>query len=239
MPFASRLWSVGRLLLLLSALGATFASTVVVGMRVALRFREVAVPDLIGQSVSAATGLLANDGLLLRVDVSRRDHPPVPPNRIAQQDPASGVGTRRNRAIRVWLQTPALAALVPDLTGDTERTARIRAEQAGLTVHQGTLIASDAPPGTVLAQWPPAGATGDGVQFLVSTGQNNRTWILPDITGLDADSIAESLRGEGLRTIQVARRVPLGGVAGTIAAQIPAAGSPVYPAHTITLEVFR
>ena len=239
MPLAMRLWSVGRILLLLAALGATFAATAVLGLRMALRFREVPVPDLTGQSVGAATTLLAADGLTLRVDASRRDHPSVQPDRIAQQDPAAGISTRRPRAVRVWLKAPARAKLVPDLVGDTERTARIRSDEAGLTLDQTTPIPAPQPAGTVLAQWPPPGMPGDTVRLVVSAGPQAQPVLLPDLVGQDGAAVADALRAERFRVLVSPRRRAPGTTTGLIAAQQPPAGSPVGPTDTIALEVFR
>ena len=243
MPIAMRLWSVGRVLLLLAALGATFAATAVLGLRMALGFREVPVPDLTGQSVAAATARLAADGLTLRVDASRRDHPSIQPDRIAQQDPAAGISTRRRRAVRVWLKAPARARLVPDLEGNTERTARIRSDEAGLTLDQATPIPSPQPTGTVLAQWPPAGMPGGTVRLVVSAGPQAQVVLLPDLVGQDGAAVADALKAEGLRVLVSPRRRAPGTApattAGLVAAQQPPAGSPVGPTDTIALEVFR
>ena len=239
MPIAMRLWSVGRVLLLLAALGATFAATAVVGLRVALRFREVPVPDLTGQSVAAATERLAADGLTLRVDVNRRAHPSVQPDRIAQQDPAAGISTRRPRAVRVWLKAPARATLVPDLVGNTERTARIRTDEAGLTLDEATPVPAPQPAGTVLAQWPPAGMPGNTVRLVVSAGLHAQPVLLPDLIGQDGTTVAGALKAEGLRVMVSPRRRAPGTTAGLIAAQQPPAGSPVGPTDTIAIEVYR
>ncbi|MEQ1896308.1 MAG: PASTA domain-containing protein [Vicinamibacterales bacterium] len=250
MPIAMRLWSVGRTLLLLAALGTTFAAAAVVGLRVALRFREVPVPDLTGQSVAAATERLAAEGLTLRVDASRRAHPSVPPDRIAQQDPSAGVSTRRPRAVRVWLKAPARATLVPDLVGNTERTARIRTDEAALMLEVATPVTAPQPAGTVLAQWPPAGMPGDTVRLVVSAGPHAAPVLLPDLVGQEGTAVADALKAEGLRVVLVTRRRTAGTASSTtsstsstttglIASQQPPAGSPVGPTDTIALEVYR
>lgn len=225
------------MLLLLAALGATFAATAVLGLRLALRFREVAVPDLIGQSVAAATERLAADGLALRVDASRREHPSVQPDRIAQQDPAPGLSTRRPRAVRVWLKAPVRARQVPDLVGNTERTARIRTEQAGLVLEQATSVSAPQPRGTVLAQWPPAGMAGETVRLIVSSGLRAQEVLMPDLTGRRGGEAAEALRAGGLRVVLSAHRRAPGLPAGLVAGQQPPAGALVGPADTIALEV--
>jgi len=238
MPFARGLWSAGRLLLLLAALGMTFTGSAVLGLRIALRSREVPVPDLIGQSVETATERLAAAGLTLRVDASRREHPGIAPDRIALQDPAPGASARRPRAVRVWLKATVRAILIPDFTGGTERTARIRADQAGVRLDPST-IPDGRPSGTVIAQWPPAGAPGDVVRLVISAGPQAWPVLMPDVTGQDSARVTEDLTVAGLHVLLTARRRPVGVPAGLIAAQQPPGGSPAAPTATITLEVYR
>ena len=107
--------SVGRLLLLAAALGATFFLFFGVALRVALRAREVQVPPLVGKTVSEATQSLGALGLTLRVDATRRTDPKVTANRIMQQDPPAGAAARSQRSIRVWLSAGPRTTTVPEL----------------------------------------------------------------------------------------------------------------------------
>ena len=96
-------WSVGRLLLLATALGATFLLFFGVALRVALRAREVQVPTLVGKTVNDASQMLGVLGLTLKVDPTRRPDANVPASRIMLQDPPAGAAARLQRSIRVWL----------------------------------------------------------------------------------------------------------------------------------------
>ena len=64
MPLVSgRVWSLGKILLLIAALAATFLLFAGVAVRVALRAREVQVPRLTGHTVNEATQALSDLGL--------------------------------------------------------------------------------------------------------------------------------------------------------------------------------
>jgi len=126
MQIKTRVWSVGKVLLLVGAVVSTFFLFAGISMRVALRAREVQVPDLRGHDVKDASQSLAEIGLGLRVDDIRRPDARVPAGRIMQQDPFAGVQARRQRTIRVWLSAGVASTTVPALVGQTERTARIR-----------------------------------------------------------------------------------------------------------------
>ena len=126
-------------------------------MRVALRVREVPVPDLRNHTVAEATAQLQEDGLALTVDESGRLDPKIPAGRIALQEPAPGAITRRQRSIRVWVSQGPRITVIPALTGESERAAQLRLQQDGLAVSSlAEVRSSDFPSGTVIAQEPPA-----------------------------------------------------------------------------------
>ncbi len=72
MRFGTRVWGLGKLLVLIGALGATFLMFFGISVRVALRAQEVDVPLLIGRPVEEATAALTALGLGVRVDEARR-----------------------------------------------------------------------------------------------------------------------------------------------------------------------
>jgi beta-lactam-binding protein with PASTA domain len=78
MPFKTRVWSAGKLLLLGGALLLTYVLFAAAAMRFALKTREVSVPDLAGKTVNEARTVLADAGLNLRVEEGRRVDPKVP-----------------------------------------------------------------------------------------------------------------------------------------------------------------
>ena len=57
MALTTRVWSAGKLLFLVGALFLTYVVFAFVGMRVALRTREVQVPTLGGRTVNEATAV--------------------------------------------------------------------------------------------------------------------------------------------------------------------------------------
>ena len=102
MALTKRLLNTSKLLVLAGALLITFFLSATGAMRLALLSREVEVPSLSGKSTEEASQLLSQLGLSLRIDENRRIDPNVPINLIAQQDPQSGIATRRQRGVRVW-----------------------------------------------------------------------------------------------------------------------------------------
>src|SRR5262245_57331837 len=167
----SRVWSAGKILVLLAALGATFLVSAFIAVRVAVRAREVTVPALSGQSVNDASQRLEDLGLTLRVDDNQRVDAKVAAGHILQQDPAPGVRVRRARSVRVWVSAGEATTSVPDLVGQTERTAQMRVQQDGLTVAAVAEIRShDYAAESVVAQDPAPSVKGDRVALLVNRG---------------------------------------------------------------------
>ena len=63
MALTSRVWGAGKVLVLLAALGATYLLSAFLSARIAMRAREVTVPDLAGRSVNQASATLVAEGL--------------------------------------------------------------------------------------------------------------------------------------------------------------------------------
>jgi hypothetical protein len=95
MALKTRVWSAGKLVVLAGALVATYLLFAAASMRVALRAREVQVPDLSGRTTNEATVIAADLGLTLRVDETRRPDLKIPVGRIMAQESIAGSIARR------------------------------------------------------------------------------------------------------------------------------------------------
>ncbi|MGH9346002.1 MAG: PASTA domain-containing protein [Vicinamibacterales bacterium] len=240
MRFGTRVWSAGKLLVLVGALAVTFSLFAALAMRVALRTREVQVPDLVGRGVHEASQALGGLGLTLRVDENRRPDTRVPAGRIMQQDPPAGVQARRQRSIRVWLSAGSRAATVPALVGQTERTARIRLEQDGLAVGALSEFRSpEYPADAIVAQNPPPSSRADAVSLLVNRGDEATSYVMPDLIGVNGDRAAEVLRARGFRVSIVGEQPYAGVPPGVVVRQQPPGGFQLGPSDAISLEVSR
>lgn len=240
MPLGTRVWSLGKLLVLAGALAVTFLVFFGLSMRVALRTREVKVPSLVGRTLPEATQVLNELGLPLRVDENRRADDTIPSGRIMQQDPAPGLAARRGRTVRVWISSGSRSTTVPLLVGQTERTARFRLEQDGLEIGPVSEFRSpDYPADAIVAQDPPASSRAPDVALLINRGEQAATFVMPDVIGMEGERAAQALRMRGFR-VAITGSQPYPGVPpGTIVRQQPAGGFQVGPADAISLEVSR
>jgi beta-lactam-binding protein with PASTA domain len=240
MTLRTRVWSAGKWLLVAVALVGTYVLFAAASMRIALRSREVKVPDLTNRSANEATALIADLGLTLRVDDSRRPDPKIGAGRVLAQEPAAGSVARRPRSIRVWLSAGQRALTVPPLIGETERTAQLRLTQDGLTMSGVSEIRSrDFPTDVVVAQNPPAKSAAGSVALLVNRGEAGASYVMPDLIGVNGDRAADILRTRGFRVAVTGSNPYPGVAAGIVIRQSPQAGFQVVPGEPISLEVSR
>lgn len=238
MRLGTRVWSLGKLLVLIGALGATFLLFFGISVRVALRAQEVDVPPLVGRTQAEASAMLTSLGLGVRIDDNQQTDHAVPAGRIMRQDPPAGRQARRERTVRLWVSSGPRAITVPELAGQSERLARIRLAQEGLDIATVSEIRSvEHAPDSIVAQDPAPSARAPRVSLLVSRSEAAITYVMPDLTGQPADSAFALLQARGFRV--TLNPVPGAGQPGVIARQRPAAGHRVSQVDPVSLEVSR
>jgi eukaryotic-like serine/threonine-protein kinase len=240
MALRTRVWSAGKLLLVCGALLVTYVLFAAAAMRVAIKTREVEVPELNGKSVNEASVLLIDAGLLLKVEEGRRVDAKVPAGQILAQDPAAGIRTRRERSVKVWVSAGPRSSIVPSLVGESDRTAQMRVQQDGFIVSSLSEIRSaEYAAGTVVAQTPPAKSKSERVALLVNRGERGATYVMPDLIGVNGDRAADVLRARGFRVAVVGDHPYPGVPAGVVLRQAPQAGFQIAPGEAISIEVSR
>lgn len=227
-------------MLLGGGLLATYVLFAAASMRVALRAREVQVPDFSNRTANEATALATNLGLGLKVDESRRPDPKIGAGRVLAQEPAAGSIARRQRSVKVWLSAGQRNATMPLLIDETERTAQLRLTQDGLTLSDIAEIRSeDFAPDVIVAQTPPARSAAGPVALLVNRGERGASYVMPDLIGVNGDRAADILRNRSFRVALVGSNPYPGVAAGVVLRQSPQAGFQVGPGEPISLEVSR
>jgi serine/threonine-protein kinase len=240
MALRTRVWSAGKLVLLGSALAATYVLFAAAAMRVALRAREVQVPDFTNRTANEASAMASTVGLTLKVDETRRPDPKIGAGRVIAQDPAVGSIARRQRTLKVWLSAGQRALVVPGLIGETERTAQLRLAQDGLTLSDVAEIRSQTfAPDIIVAQTPPAKTAAGHVALLVNRGERGASYVMPDLIGVNGDRAADILRDRGFRVAVVGSTPYPGVAAGVVIRQSPQAGFQIGPGEPVSLEVSR
>jgi len=240
MALKGRVWTAGKFFVLACGLLATFLVFAMAAMRVTIRLREVAVPDLVGRTLPDATARLAALDLSVTVEDGPRVDPSVPKGAVVAQDPSEGVATRRQRSVRVWLSAGPSTIKVPGLVGEAERAAQARLQDASVTLSDRAEIRSrDYPSGAVIAQDPVANTEATQVALLVNLGERGATFVMPDFIGTSGASAVELLRARGFRVTVVGDHPYPGVPAGVVLRHHPPAGFQIAPGEPISLEVSR
>ena len=209
-------------------------------MTFAIRGREVVVPELSGMTESEAAAIMFDVGLRMVVE-SHRFSGVVPSGAILEQTPRAGSSVKRDRSIRVLLSLGDRQFPVPDVEGNSLRSAQMVLDQRGLTVGNTLYAHSDiGQKSTVIYQFPSAGDMGGSdpsVNVLVSLGPVTGYFIMPNVTGQQANDAASRIRDAGFRIgrMTYTRQPNMG--QGRILNQHPPAGYKVSKTDLIQLEV--
>src|SRR5277367_5961430 len=191
----------GALAMLVVALLSAFIT-----MRLAIHGREVKVPTLTGLTLSDASKQTRSLGLRLNLE-NRFYSPNPPPGHILAQSPAPGATVRRQWTVRVTESLGAQQVAIPDLIGQSERTASINIRRLGLELGAVAHIAAPGEPGIVIAQTPAPNAAGvdrPRVRLLVSElaeAESPQAFVMPSLAGLTLSGAAARAAALGLHIV--------------------------------------
>ena len=228
-----------------------FMASALTAMRFAIHGRQTHVPKIVGMTPRDAENTLESNGLVLdRTD--RFYSADIPAGRIVSQVPLPGEQVRRGWHVRVAESMGPQRVTIPDLTGDSERSAEINIRRRGLEL--GTMAVADIPdatPDQIVAQSPPANATNVSlpkISFLIAATEDRKSYVVPDLRGRTEDEAVNAIVGAGLKVGSISSQPAADGAnspetlpAGTrmVVKTIPGAGQRVYEGQSVSLEVTR
>jgi beta-lactam-binding protein with PASTA domain len=240
-----------RWLVRVLVLFVVFMTAALTAMRFAIHGRQTAVPKVVGMAPHDAETALENNGLVLdRTD--RFYSAEVPAGRIVSQVPVPGEVVRRGWHVRVAESMGPQRVTIPDLTGDSERSAEINVRRRGLEM--GTMAVAtipDASPDQIVAQSPPANAvnvSAPKVSMLVAATEERKSYVMPDLRGRTEDEAVNAIIGAGLKAGSITSQLPPGADTNspetlpgtrTVVKTVPGPGQRVWDGQAINLEVTR
>src|SRR5277367_3223766 len=160
-----------QFVILVLGLSLVALASAIVTMRFAIHGAEVTIPSFIGLTAQEALNKAAELGVEMTID-NRFYSAEVPAGRILTQSPVPGTVVRREWHVRAAESLGPQLVAIPELVGETQRAATMQVRRLGLEL--GTVAHMSfptAPPDTVIAQDPPAGAAGvekPGISVIVS-----------------------------------------------------------------------
>ncbi len=233
-------------------LAVVFMASLLTAMRFAIHGRQTAVPKIIGMTPRDAETALEAHGLVLD-STDRFFSAEIPAGRIVSQAPSPGEQVRRGWRVRAAESMGPQRVTIPDLTGDSERSAEINIKRRGLEM--GTMAVAeipDAPPDQIVAQSPPANATNVSapkVSVLIAASEERKSYVMPDLRGKTEDDAVSAFVGAGLKEGSISSQPAPGAdenspetlPAGTriVTKTVPGPGQRVWDGQGIALEVTR
>ncbi len=185
----------------------------------------VAMPELVGLTLGAATALAAKDGFSINV-VDRTASDNIPANQIASQDVAPGTMMPGDRSgkVNVAVSTGAGYAGVPDTSGSDLITAQQTITQAGFQPSVEYAIDPDsADNGKVIGQQPAAGAQAEkGSKIMLTVSVPG---AVPNTANMDLDAAKTLLIDDGYQVGNVTPTTE--GANGLVVRTEPEAGTKV------------
>jgi eukaryotic-like serine/threonine-protein kinase len=242
----------GTLAMLVVALTSAFIS-----MRLAIHGREVTVPNLAGLTIADASKQASSLGLNISLE-NRFYSPTTPPGHVLAQSPAPGSSVRREWAVRITESLGVQQVAIPNVLGQTERTASINIRRLGLELGVIAHLPSPGEPGIVLAQTPDpnaAGAESPRVSLLISIPEEvdapaapsaPTSFVMPSLAGLTLPAASARVAPIGMRLVEDvnAFTIPAPGTpkpaappVATIVAQTPAAGHHVFKGQAVHITL--
>ncbi|BAV59224.1 conserved PASTA domain protein [Candidatus Endomicrobiellum trichonymphae] len=214
-----------KLFIILIIIGIVFyfAFNIIMGALVHNK-KEVVLPNVVGKSIYNAVEELSNAGFGLKKDGEELNQN-VPAGVILRQNPSAGMSVREGKLVRVTISQGGEMIYVPNLVGQTVRSADISLRYSTLVMGEVSKKYSlKMGKGTVLSQDIAAGSSVDKdsvVNIIVSDGPPPEGVVLmPDFVNKNLEEagiwaahcgIALNIAGEkfsGIRTNIVLRQLP-------------------------------
>ena len=224
------------------AFGILFFLSAVIFSQIILKGETVSVPDLTGKGLAEAKGLLEKKDLSL----SQRGgefNDQWPKGRIVRQVPAAGSKIRVTKVIQIFISSGSEKIAVPALEGRSLEAALPLLKDSGLFKGKLTQIHTPRfPAGKILAQRPQAEEAAErnsAIGLLVSQGDREERYVMPDLIGKNAATVIDQLKAMDFM-IGDSRSTYYPGLGkGIIIKQSPPNGYKIQKRNLITLEVSR
>jgi beta-lactam-binding protein with PASTA domain len=209
-----------------------------------IRGRSVSTPNLVGKSVKDATATCTELGIGLVVDTEHaRNSDTIAAGNVVWQNRTPGATNlvKRGTDLRVELSAGPLVLQMPDLDGQSARTALLRLGQQNLKLENVAYVDSALPQG-ILAEDPAKGtvvAAKTKVSLLVGVPPPPPSFVMPDLIDYPLDTVRPALERRGLTVSNVKFESYPGIADGIIIRQFPLRGAEVSGRDPITVVVSR
>lgn len=211
--------------------------------RIILKGEIVSIPDLIGKTMAEAGRELAKKKLSLIRDGSQFSDR-WEKGRVVFQEPSAGSKLKVNKTVKVIISEGGEVVEIPTLLGKSLEASSQILNEAGLG--RGRISQIHTPQyaaGRVIAQDPTPSPQklkrNTPVNLLVSQGEREEQYLMPDLIGKKASGIINRLQEMGFRVAGIRHFYYPGLEAGIIIKQFPPHGYRIQKRNLINLEVSK
>jgi len=218
-------WTMHMGLLVFILAAAAFLSAITT-IRIAIRSRQVQLPNIVGQNLSAAQALLNQRGIELKV--ADRIYDALPAGTVVRQSPTAGTQVKVSQQAHVVVSLGPIRTNIPPIEGTSLRTARISLLQAKLQLGEvSSPYLEDTDGDTILLQEPKPGAqvSSPRVDVLVPLGPRPTAVVMPFFIGLSDVETQRQLASVGMRNVKSTQVPSPQWPVGTVIEQSPAPGA--------------
>jgi len=197
--------------------------------------QQVAVPQVVGLTVSSARGRLSKAGL--QASEREENSDTVEQGRVISVSPPEGQKVDKGSSVTLVVSSGKPQVAVPNVVGKSFDEAQSNLQAAGFKVTR-TDKESDKDPGTVLSQNPSGGGKIDAGSTIALTVAKAPSQVpVPDVTGEDAPAAIAALSGQGFVIDQQSRDVPTPDGDGVVLEQSPSGGKKAKKGSKVTIVV--
>ena len=199
---------------------------------------NVTVPNVVGQTTTAATQSLENAGLTVGLPSRSQADPHIAAGHVINTDPKVGTSVAKHSTVHLIVSTgPNIPTVqVPAVTNEQLADAEQKLNAANLTF-KVKFTPSNQPNGWVLSQDPAAGATIKANVPVKLTVSNQTSVPVPSVLGQNPTQAGALLARAGLNVGSTSQGCPAAYPSGTVAAQDPGGGANAPPNGSVNLVI--
>jgi serine/threonine-protein kinase len=198
---------------------------------------NVSVPSVQGLPVANARHLIQQRGLKVGT-VSQQSSTTLPQGDVISTNPGAFASVPVGTAVDMSVSSGKPQVSVPDVTGQSESSARSKLQGAGFTVQTTTQTSSSVKAGSVISQNPAGGtqvASGSTVSLVIAKAPTTTT--VPSVKGQPASAATSALKAAGFTVNQTTQDVKKKREDGVVLSESPAGGTSVKKGSSVTIVV--
>ena len=197
---------------------------------------QVTVPRVVGLNATTAQTVLEREGFKPQIQRFVND---APPDEVFGQDPGAGVKADKGASVVVRVSEGPPQETVPDVIGDSSKTAKKALKEAGFKVKSQSEFSETVPEGSVIRTIPGAGEKADqGSEVTIVTSKGTQPVGVPNVVGQSRSSAQTTLENAGF-SVDVTEQESTDVTAGDVISQNPTANTSAGKGSTVSITVAK